>query len=226
MKTNESILKELAALYNKKEGARVGDFLCLPHGEFVRFSHDWGESLQTTGASHGFHLGSSYISYSGGLDSGIKRASIKQTNELKAGFVWIWDQGISGADRGVNMQMSFRVFNILPGADLSGLPQIEAHAKQLIRDKADKMTLINGNGNPYTQPLPEILIQSETLNDGFIEHIKERTGLEFVKKAWNYQAQPLKAIQIVKLLTVYSFTQTYYNNSMYRNTLIFTFNTK
>ena len=72
MKTNQEILKERTNEFNKKQGARVGDFLELPTGEYVIFSHDWGEGLQTsTGGS--LYLGNGYISFSGCMDSGVKK---------------------------------------------------------------------------------------------------------------------------------------------------------
>lgn len=222
MKNNKEILKQREVEYNKKPGARVGDFLKLPEGiGYTRFTHDWGETIQTGNGS--FYFGSGYCSFSGGLDSGVKRADLIQTDELKNGFIWFFDNGLSGANRGKNFEIKFRVFELKEGADLSGLPQIEAFHKKQIRDKAETITRINGNGKEYTLPLPEIRVASRELNSVALDWIKKQTGLTFIKKAWDYEVQPMKNEQITKLVSMYKFKSTFYNNSMYNNTLYLEF---
>lgn len=228
MQTNEAILKEAETAFNLIPGPRVGDYLRLPYGLFTRFTYDWGKDInqiQTGGGSCSFHLSKSgYISYSGGLDSGVKHTDIIETKETKPGYIWIWDNGISGANRGVDLKINFRVFDLVPGADCSGLPQIAAYEKQLIRDKAEKITLINGNNQPYTLPLPEIHINASEINEIALNHIFECSGLRFVRGAWSYICQPMEARQIVALLMTYNFKSRFYNCSMHNNTMMLEFN--
>jgi hypothetical protein len=96
----------------------------MPNGETTRFTHDWGDSIQTGGCGSGFYLGEGYISYSGGLDSGVKTSDLKPTDEKMKGWIWIFDKDIWGAGRGVDFEIDFRVFELIEGADLSGLPQM------------------------------------------------------------------------------------------------------
>lgn len=220
MKTNEEILNERTEAMNKIQGPRVGDYLRLPYDLYTRFTYDWGDSIQTGGGAGSYHLGSSgYTSYSGGLDSGVKKTDIIQTDETKEGYIWFFDQGISGANRGVDFKISFRVFALREGADISGLPQIKAYEKKLIRDKAEKITRIDGNGNPYTLPIPELFISQKYIKEEVITEIKEKTGIFFVPVPWGYSCQPMRQQQIDNLLNIYDFDSEYYNNAWFSNVL-------
>jgi hypothetical protein len=225
---NELILKQSEDAFNLRTGARVGDYLRLPYGLFTRFTYDWGaecDKIQTGGGSCSFHLSiGGFISYSGGLDSGVKHSDLRETTETKEGYIWIWDQGVSGADRGVDLIIKFRVFDLVPGADLTGCPQVAEYEKQLIRDKAEKITLINGNNQPYILPLPEIHINEKEINEIVLNHILECSGLRFVRGAWSYLCQPLASSQVVALLMTYNFSIEFFNNSMHHNTLMLKFN--
>lgn len=126
MLTNDKILAQRVAAFNRRTGARVGDFLKLkvPDArcqEYVRFSHDWEDSLQTSECGSFYLSESGFISFSGGLDRGIKREDLIETEEKKLGNIWFFDQGISGAARGVDFPIECRVFVPKPDADLSGV---------------------------------------------------------------------------------------------------------
>jgi hypothetical protein len=83
----------------------------------------------------------------------------------------------------------------------------------------EKITMINGNRQPYTLGLPLLVIQG-FMNDGGLAHILENTGLEFVKGAWdNYSAQPTSSNQIAALFLTYNFKTRYFNNADSKNTL-------
>jgi len=225
--TNEQIFNDRVEALNKITTPRVGDFLKLPYGLYTRFTHEWDDSIQTGGSEHGsYYLGDGYCSYSGGLDSGVKFKDIQPTSETKEGKVWFFDKNMSGADRGVDFKIPFRVYELKEGADLSGLPQIKAYEKKQIQDQAEKITRINGNGQPYALPLPELIIMADNLNAVALAHIKQNTGLDFVA-GWKgsncYMVQPMKSQQLAALMLTYNFETKYYNNSHYSNTLFLTF---
>lgn len=131
MKSNDEILAYRRALYDRIQGPRVGDFLRLPRideriPEFTRFTHEWDTTLQTGGSRYGgFYLSESYISYSGGLHPGLAKADIVATDETTEGQVWFFDGNIAGAGRGVYFQIPFRIFTVRPGANCSGLHEME-----------------------------------------------------------------------------------------------------
>lgn len=122
---NLAILRERETSYNQIEGARVGDFLILPNGDYTRFTHNWGDQIQTYGwpewKGGSYYLGKGHISFSGGLNPGVKTADIEQTKETKMGSIWFFDRDYRRANGGVYFEMSFRVFRLKEGADLSGL---------------------------------------------------------------------------------------------------------
>jgi len=198
----------------------------LPYGLFTRFTHAWDDTIQTGGGQGGFYLGNGYISYSGSLDSGVKYSDIEQTSEVKAGSIWFFDKGISGAGRGVDYTMNFRVFKLKDGADTNGLPQIKRHEKKLIQDQAETITRLNGNGQEYTTPLPELIILADNLNEVYLNNLNKQTGLNFVK-SWNgsncYVCQPMTCKQFTTLLMCCNFETKYYNNSMHNNTMFLSF---
>ena len=116
---NIAILETRMKQYNAIPGARVGDWIREPDGRMTRATHDWnddGETCETI--QHGgnenssYYLGDGYLSYSGGLDSGIKKCWLRETAEKKDGCVWIFDHGFAGAGRGVGFVVEFRVFEV------------------------------------------------------------------------------------------------------------------
>ena len=126
MKINQEILAQRIAAYDRITGPRVGDFLRLPRldprsAEFTRFTHDWGDRIQTGGISGSFYLSEGSISYSGGLNPGVATADLVATSETREGQIWFFDLNQSGAGRGVYFIMPFRIFDIRSGADTHGL---------------------------------------------------------------------------------------------------------
>ena len=115
-KTNEDLLTERMELYNNIPGARVGDWIREPTGRMTRATYDWGDDsiMQHGGDMHGqFYLGAGYISYSGGLDTGIKKASLKLTNEIKPGKVWFFKRDYAAAHNGIDYMVNFRVYEVV-----------------------------------------------------------------------------------------------------------------
>jgi len=85
----------------------------------------------------------------------------------------------------------------------------------------ETIMLINGNRQEYTTDMPNIIILAKNLNDVALAHIKENTGLEFVKgNGGNYEAQPTKGMQIAALFLTYNFKTKYYNNIDHKNVLM------
>jgi hypothetical protein len=217
---NLAILENRVKALNAIEGARVGDYLKLPYGIYTRFTHIWDDQAQTGGGSNSFYLGNSgFCSYSGGLDSGIKLTDIKLTNETKKGLIWFFSENHSAAHNGVDFEVEFRVFEPTESADLKGLPQIKAHEKRIFLESLPTITRINGNGQKYTLPLPEIVIQG-IKNKEFFDHIEAETGLKFVEG----KTQPTTHEQINTLLIGHNFKTKFYNNGNNPNLLVLKFN--
>lgn len=123
--TNEEILQNRTETYNNRPGARVGDFLKLPTGKFTRFTYSWDDHIQTGGMGGSYYLGNGYLSYSGGLDPGVKKSDIVETDEKKDGLVWIFDKDEHRAHNAVHFKIEQRVFALKENADISGIWELK-----------------------------------------------------------------------------------------------------
>lgn len=223
---NAAILADLANKYNEKTGPRIGDWLKMPYGLYTRFTHDWGDTMQTGLGS--FHLGKGYISYSGGLDSGLAKSDILPTNELKMGSVWFWKDGLSGADRGFHAEMAFRVFTIKEGADTTGLPKIKEYERNEFLKTVETITRINGNGQEYTLPVPVLRLQfshpiTEDERKAIVAKASLATGLDFELTFHYSQVQPVTVDQVNALKEAFPHTYKFHNGCYFKNTLVFSF---
>jgi hypothetical protein len=91
-------------------------------------------------------------------------------------------------------------------------------------DIVETLTLINGNGNEFTRPLPKICITCQhQINDVALERIVKQTGLVFSWKHWGYESQPTSSQQLLLLLMAYNFKTRYFDNFDSRNTLYLKF---
>jgi hypothetical protein len=128
---NIELLANKLAAFDRQPGPRVGDYLQLPNvhpklGQFTRFTHHWGDTIQTGGLSGDYFLSAGgHLFYSGILDSGVSVSDIMpEPTGTRAGSVWFFNQDLSGAGRGVDYTAPMRLFSLRPGADLSGIGEI------------------------------------------------------------------------------------------------------
>lgn len=204
LERNLIILEECMSAFNQLDGPRVGDFLLMPNGKFTRFTHKWDDHMQTGGHTQSqYYLGPGYLSYSGGLDPGIKIKEIELTEMTKNGKVWFFSEGHAGADNDVSYMVQFRVYTCKPDADLTGLFEYANDLKQQIKDQTEHISLINGNGARYEIPLPEIVILSP-INEIALNHITITTGIRFSFSHGYYHGQPMKHHQILSLIAMYN----------------------
>jgi len=116
------ILSEKEQAFNAEQGPRVGDFVAMLDGTLRRFTHDWGEDIQTTipqGKPHysaSFYLGNGYANFSGSLDSAIEKSNLIPTydeagNEATEwGAFWFFSHNETRAHNGVQCWLKCRVF--------------------------------------------------------------------------------------------------------------------
>src|ERR1043166_1595725 len=89
---DQQILDKRIEQWNQQPAPRVGDFILMKDGTKRRFTHDWGDRLQTTLKDQGgsFYFAGDHMSYSGGLDYGVPRCELKDTGETESGRVWFF----------------------------------------------------------------------------------------------------------------------------------------
>lgn len=107
---DQQILSERLEAYNAKKYPKVGEFLKYKD-TFLRFSHDWGESIQTS-QSGSYYLGDGYISMSGALNSGVDKSALELTSDRKSGSIWFFHHDYWTAGGSVNFQVDFRVWKL------------------------------------------------------------------------------------------------------------------
>ena len=82
----------------------------------------------------------------------------------------------------------------------------------------ETITRVDGNGRPYTLPLPRLQIVG-TMNDVAKENLETQTGLQFTLNFTGLTAQPTHGWQIAALLMTCNFKTRFYNNGSTHNTL-------
>ena len=114
---NKELIAALIEKFNSHEGPRVGDWVRMPDHSMEQFSHDWGDSIQTTDGRFGrsFHMcNNGKVSFSGGLNKAILKEHLTLTDEGKETFFCMFSEGIPGAHRGVNFHVLCRVYRYEP----------------------------------------------------------------------------------------------------------------
>lgn len=225
-----AIIKERSKAYMNRDGFRVGERIVLPDGQTVIISNVLGDKVQTShsGSLHLFSGGG--ISFSGGLDSGLKKSDLIRIDEISKVEVWIFHEGRSGGGRGVYYDMPVPMYRTKRGADLSGVPQVAALRKKIEQEKSETITRINGNGQEYTLHLPEVIILNPMPSKYPQNAPKEfpRTdctisGLKFKANGMNNLiCQPMKLSQITRLLKENDFKVSFRHNGSNQNTLFLT----
>ena len=122
---DQQILSERLEAYNAREGAKVGEFLQY-RDTFLRFSHNWGESIQTSQGGS-YYLGDGYISMSGVLNSGVEKSALELTPDQRSGDIWFFHHDYRTAGGGVHFLINFRVWklkddNAIDPYDILGKP--------------------------------------------------------------------------------------------------------
>lgn len=123
-----SILAERVSAWNERTGPRVGDFVVMPDKTALRFTHDWGNDIQTTwkktSGDASFYFSKGCMSFSGSLDSAIPKADLIDTGETREGSAWFFHHNESRAHNGVYFAVPCRVFLYRPktSADDYGQP--------------------------------------------------------------------------------------------------------
>lgn len=134
------------------------------------------------------------------------------TDETEMRSIWIFHKGYSGADRGVYAKIAFKVYRTKEGADLTGIPQVAALVKKNFLATCETITRINGNKQPYTMPIPELVVLTLERQEG--GKVVKISGLDFVATYWGNElrCQPTTVKQINDLLLENDFKGSYYGN--------------
>lgn len=224
VKRDFDLLKEYEnAFLNRGDNSqKVGDALLLPTGETVYFCHVWDDSVQTCGGGSFCLSSSGFLSYSGGLDSGIKKDDIYLTEEFTPLYIWFCHRGYLTGGCSVQAFIKTRVWKCKDNADLSGIPQIERHFAKIEEDKAEKITRVNGNGNEYILPCPVLKIYNPTPEE--VQRINKALNLELINISGRsyFSIQLMTVKQYEQAQKIQGFKAVFHNGCYDKNTLLLT----
>ncbi|BDI20966.1 hypothetical protein ANSO36C_67680 (plasmid) [Nostoc cf. commune SO-36] len=103
------ILEERAIAFAKETEPMSGDFLEFADGIIRRISHVWPDSVQSS-TSGSWYLGLSYMSFSGGLYTGIPSETLSIQEEKRMGSCWFFHHGYQTAHNAINVKVPCRVW--------------------------------------------------------------------------------------------------------------------
>ena len=131
---NLEILSSREKKLNSIQGVRVGDYLKMPYGMYTRFTYKLGEYIQVGGDAGTYFLNDlGFLSYSGGIDSGVYITDLEVTNEVKPGAIWFFNNNEAKAYNGFDTIINFRVFKLKDKASEDGLRQIRKYEIEMLK---------------------------------------------------------------------------------------------
>jgi hypothetical protein len=122
---DREIVESRMAVYNRRKGPRVGDYVDFADGVTHRISYEWPNGYQTSKGGS-FYLGGprtlteakeAYVSFSGSLDPTIAPDTLTDTGATRDGWVWIFHHDWWTAGGAVEFSVHFRVFKCSRASD-------------------------------------------------------------------------------------------------------------
>lgn len=108
---DQEILAECMKAREAIAGPRMGDYVLFPTGELERFSHNWGDELQTSPSGSFFLHASGEGGFSGGLNPSTPANKLSlMISKTLPGTFWFFHHGFAGAGRGVYFEIPCRVY--------------------------------------------------------------------------------------------------------------------
>ncbi|HVG51652.1 MAG TPA: hypothetical protein VM867_08470 [Xanthobacteraceae bacterium] len=111
------LLAKREAIRATLPGPLVGDFVAMPDGAMMRFTHDWGDTIQTTSRASPedvsfFFFKDGEMSFSGSLYPAVPKAGLTDTGTTLPGSAWFFHHDETGAHRGVHFKTPCRVWKL------------------------------------------------------------------------------------------------------------------
>lgn len=106
-----NILAKYLAKFNEIKGPRIGDYILLDDGKYMRICVSLGNDFQMIESGHGsFCIQGGSCDYSGACGPVIESSKLRFIHEYKLGSVWFFKDGFPAAHSGIDGEVPFRVF--------------------------------------------------------------------------------------------------------------------
>ncbi len=108
-----AILASRVSYRELRAGPRLGDYCIMLDGSVRRFTHDWGNDIQTTSGTgdESFYLNDfGMMSYSGGMSPGVAKAHLVLRSGLREGSCWFFHHDRHVAHNGVKARIPCRIY--------------------------------------------------------------------------------------------------------------------
>lgn len=107
---DQKILDVREVNWIKRKGPRVGDFIQRLDGKLERFSHNWGDGLQTCDGGSFYLHENGCAEMSGTLKPTIFNENIQDTKTYKEGSFWFFHHDCAKAHNGVSFLMNCKIY--------------------------------------------------------------------------------------------------------------------
>lgn len=107
---DKELLASRQAARETLQGPRVGDFAEMPDGRTMRFSNDLGRKMQISEDGSYYLCKSGQVSMSGGLEPGIDKSKLVDTEQTADGAFWFFHHDHATAHNGVYCAIPCRVY--------------------------------------------------------------------------------------------------------------------
>ncbi len=111
---DQEFIGEIIKRRDTLQGPLAGDFIIMKDGTVERFSHDWGEDIQTSDGRFGwsFHLcKDGNADFSGGLNPAIMKSELELVpDDIRLGHFWIFHHNHVTAHNGVHFNIPCKTY--------------------------------------------------------------------------------------------------------------------
>ncbi len=108
------LVNDRAGAYDERIGPRVGDYARFPDGHLERFSHDWGDGLQTSPGGSWYLGREGGVSFSGSLNPIVDAKRLRLTTETRPGGFWSFHHDDWRAHNAIHFELVCNLYGVTP----------------------------------------------------------------------------------------------------------------
>ena len=108
---NLELIKNRCEEREKLTTIQCGDYIEYKDGRTERVTHVWEHDVQAGGGSSSFYMAKNgHASYSGSLNSGLKKSQLQDSGQKSFARFWFFSEDWSGANRAISFYCMVRIW--------------------------------------------------------------------------------------------------------------------